>query len=483
MNTRLLPRSIGGVRILERLGEGGMAVVHRAEDSFRPDRPLAVKFLRPEAANDTELVARFLREGEVLRRLRHPHLVEVLDFGRSGSTPYLLMELLPGGSVKACLGEAPATIIRRLLPVIDALQYAHEAGVIHRDLKPSNLLFDAEGRLKVTDFGVCLWEGGEGTRVTRSRMVVGTLGYMAPEQHGDPRAVDGRCDVYALGAILFEFCTGQPWAQVQLPPASVRPGFPPGLAATLMQALAPDPQRRIPSMKALGEALERWLGSAAAAGWGEEPLPGYRSGDLDQATLSRARPWDDGPEDRLGPYLEALGTGDVGTRRAAAEALAREARADDEAFLLERLPLCPDTARFAVVNALGSIGSGASLEAILGLIADPYVQREAAEAASRIAEHSGTQALVLERLREPGLGTPGRWIPRARLGDASWVEALRIQWEPLPAPLKLQVLEAAQFLPEALRARARALTAELASRAGGNLGQAWSRLQEPLERP
>lgn len=477
-----LPRQLpGGVRVLERLGEGGMAVVHRAEDPFRPGYALAVKFLRPEATADAELVRRFLREGEVLKRLRHPHLVEVIDYGRAGHAPYLLMELLPGGSVKACLGEAPATLLRRLLPVLGALQYAHEFGVVHRDLKPSNLLFDGEGRLKVTDFGVCLWEGGEGTRVTRSQMVVGTLGYMAPEQHGDPRMVDARCDVYAMATILYEFCTGQPWAQVQLPPASVRPGFPPGLAATLMQALAPDRERRTPSMGALAEALERWLGSAAAAGWGEAPLPGFHGGFREEATLSRANPRRDDAETRLGPYLEALRTGDVGARRNAAEGLIRNGRSADEAFLLAALPQCPDAARFAVVNALAEHGGPASLGPLLDLLKDPYVNRESAEAASRVAQRLGQAETALARLREPGLGSPGRWIPRARLGDETWVEALRIQWEPLPVPLKLQVLEAAQHLPEALRARVRSLTADLAARAGGSLGQAWSALQQPPE--
>ena len=288
--TLLLPKRIGGIRVLERLGEGGMAYVHRAEDPLRPERGLAVKFLRPESAGNAELTLRFLREGEVLKQLSHPHLVEVYDFGRAGSTPYILMELLPAGMIKQCFGEAPARILRRLLPVTGALQTAHEAGVIHRDLKPSNLLFAADGRLKVTDFGVCLWEGGEGARVTRSQMVVGTLGYMAPEQHGDPRSVDGRCDVYALGSILFEYSTGRPYSQVQLPPALVRPGFPPRLARIIMQCLAPDPAKRIASMAVLEGEWVDWLESAEAAGWGEEPLPGFHQLDAEQVTVSRVRP-------------------------------------------------------------------------------------------------------------------------------------------------------------------------------------------------
>ena len=472
----ILPRMIGGIRVRECLGEGGMALVHRAEDPFRPSLGLAVKFLRPEIGADPEVVRRFLQEGEVLKRLRHPHLVEVYDFGRAGATPYVLMELLPGGSIKACRGEAPSSIIRRLVPVSEALALAHGEGVIHRDLKPSNLLFAADGRLKVTDFGVCLWEGGEGTRLTHSQMVVGTVGYMAPEQHGDPRRVDGRCDVYALGAILYEFTTGQSYSQVQLPPASVRPGFPPSLAGILMRALAADPARRIASMEKLGAELNTWLESAASAGWGEEMLPGFGAEDLSQPTVNRARSIEDeGPETRLGPYLDALRTGGVGARRAAAERLQASAKAGDETFLLAQLETCPEGARFALVHTLGVIGGAASLPALLRRLEDPFSRGEAAEAASLIAQRSGAVEAVLGALREKGLGSPWRWAPRARLGDEAWVEALPTAWPGLPVPQRIQALEAARGLPEPLRMKVRALAADSA-RAGGGLKEIWDLL-------
>lgn len=481
----LLPRQVGAVRVRERLGEGGMAFVHRGEDPFRPDRALAVKLLRPEAVSDPEVVRRFLREGEVLKRLRHPHLVEVVDFGRAGSTPYLVMELLPGGSIKACLGEPPAAIVRRLLGPLAALQVAHEAGVVHRDLKPSNLLFAGDGRLKVTDFGVCLWEAGEEkTRLTRSRMVVGTVGYMAPEQHGDPRRVDARTDVYALGAILYEFSTGQAYAGVQLPPAAVRPGFPPGLAAILMAALAPDPSRRTPSMDAFREQLQGWLERAEAAGWGEEPLPGHHPGAAEQPTRTVAKGVLEeahDPEVRLGPYLDALRAGGVGSRRAAAEGLRQEARPADEPWLLAALSAAPEGARFALAAALGDVGASASLDPLLALREDPYARGEACDAAARVALRTGRREDVLPRLREAGLGSPWRWPARGRLGDEAWVRSLEEAWGGLTAPLRIQALEAGRGLPEALRVRLRRFTAEDAARLGGRLREVWALLEEPLE--
>jgi hypothetical protein len=478
--TLLLPRRIGGIRVLERLGEGGMAYVHRAEDTLRPDRALAVKFLRPESAADPELTQRFLREGEVLKHLSHPNLVEVYDFGRAGSFPYILMELLPAGMIKQCFGEAPARILRRLHPVTGALQTAHAAGVIHRDLKPSNLLFAADGRLKVTDFGVCLWEGGEGTRVTRSQMVVGTLGYMAPEQHGDPRSVDGRCDVYALGCILFEYTTGRPYSQVQLPPALVRPGFPPRLARILMQSLAPDPAKRIPSMTALGEEWAAWLESAEAAGWGEEPLPGYHPADREQETVSRVRPAKppntEEPENRLAPYLDALRTGGVGSRRAAADGLHTSLVPGDEAFLLNELGKAPEGIRFALAAALGVVGTPAALPALAALLPDPFAQREAAEAVSLIALRAGDAALALPALQEPGVGSAWRWAPRARLGDATWTAALAEAWGSLAMQQRIQALEAARLLPEPLRVSLRARLQAGSERAGGQLQRLWELL-------
>ncbi len=468
----LLPKSLGAVRLGERLGEGGMALVHRCTDPFRPDRGLAAKLLKPEVHGDEELVKRFLREGEVLQRLSHAHLVEVYAYGKSGSWPYLLMELLPGGSLKACMGEAPAALVRRLNPVIEAIGVAHEAGIVHRDLKPSNLLFAEDGRLKVTDFGVCLWEGAEGTRVTRSAMVVGTVGFMAPEQHGDPRRVDARADIYALSAILFEYTTGQAWAQVQLPPASVRPGFPPRLAGILMRGLQADPAKRIPSMAALRAELDEWLESAEAAGWGEEPLPGWRMEPKDQPTLAGPRV-QEGPEERLGPYIDALSSGPVGARRTAAEGLRQAVKSGDGPWLLEALKTVSESARFGVCAALGEVGEGPALSALLALRDDPYCAREALESAARIARRIGREGEVRSALWEGDLGQPLRWGARALLGDEGWVGALRNAWPKLSTTQRLQALEAARQLPEPMRISLKPL---LGAGLSGATLEAWQRL-------
>lgn len=468
----MLPRSLGAVRLGERLGEGGMALVHRCTDPFRPDRGLAAKLLKPEVHGDADLVKRFLREGEVLQTLTHPHLVEVFAFGKSGSWPYLLMELLPGGSLKACMGEPPALLVRRLTPVVAALQVAHDAGIVHRDLKPSNLLFAEDGRLKVTDFGVCLWEGAEGTRVTRSAMVVGTVGFMAPEQHGDPRRVDGRADVFALSAILFEYATGQAWAQVQLPPASVRPGFPPRLAGVLMRGLQADPQKRIPSMAALQAELEGWLESAEAAGWGEEPLPGWRVEARDIPTVAGPRR-EDPTEARLAPYVDALASGPVGARRAAAEGLKAASKAGDGEWLLGALHAAPEGARFGICVALSEVGDSSAIAPLLALREDPYCAREALEAAARIALRTGQASDVRAALWEGGLGQPLRWGARACLGDEGWVTGLKGEWSKLSSAQRVQALEAARALPEDLRAGAKAA---LGAGLSGAVLEAWQRL-------
>jgi len=300
---------------------------------------------------------------------------------------------------------------------------------------------------------------------------VGTLGYMAPEQHGDPRRVDGRCDVYALGAVLFEFMTGQSYAQVQLPPAAVRPGFPPRMAGLIMRALQTDPAKRIQDMEALGEELTHWLESAEAAGWGEEPLPGYSDQDRETATVAGPRR-DQSPEARLAPYLDALATGPVGIRRSAAEGLVTAARPGDGAWLVEALPRAPEGARFALVRALGKVGGSEVLPILLAQLSDPFAQREAAEAAAEVALRIGQADAAREALREPGLGATWRWSARAALGDEAWVRAVTAEWTGLAAPFRLQALEAGRRLPDDLRARLRAATAD----ATGQARAAWETL-------
>lgn len=473
------PRQIGPIRVMERLGEGGMAFVHRAEDHFKPERALALKFLKPEVAQIPNVVQRFTREGELLTRLRHPHLVEVLGTGQSGLIYYLLMELLPGGSLKACMGEAPSRILRRMLGPLEAMAYVHAQGIIHRDLKPSNFLFSKEGRLKVTDFGVCLFEH-DTERATLSQMVVGTLGYMAPEQHGNPKRVDARCDVYAFGAILYEYCTGHPYSQVQLPPSHVRPGFPLALSLILMRSLAAEPSRRTPSIERLLSEIHDWLGRAEAAAWGEEPLPGYRAEDKEQATRAMLRssdaqsPRPDECAERLLPYLDALQTGSVGDRRAAAEGLRQSVKPQDEGYLLDLLAVSRESTRFALAMALGEVGGLDSLEPLRPLLTSPFANKEAAEALSAIALRTGRVKNVLPWLQDAGLGDPKFWISRARLGDESWAQSLLAQWPMLPMAQKVQALEAAGGLPESLRALIKnALRDAVRS---PNLLNAWERL-------
>jgi HEAT repeat protein len=165
----------------------------------------------------------------------------------------------------------------------------------------------------------------------------------------------------------------------------------------------------------------------------------------------------------------------VGSRRAAAERLLASVKPQDEAYVLDQLEAAPDGARFALVQVLGLIGTELALPPIYQLLQDPFARAEAAEALSLIAQRTGSMNAALVAIQEPGLGVPWRWAPRARLGDGSWVEALLDAWEGLSTPQRIQALESARFLPEALRSRVKAGTVD-AQRAGGNLHQTWTGL-------
>ncbi|MDQ2668570.1 MAG: serine/threonine protein kinase, partial [Gemmatimonadota bacterium] len=194
------------------LGEGGMATVFRAQD-LRHDRPVALKVLKPELG--VLLGAeRFLSEIRVTANLQHPHLLPLFDSGEADGLLYYVMPLVEGESLRARLDrerQLPvAEAVRIATAVLGALDYAHRHGVIHRDLKPENILLH-DGEPLVADFGIALAvtrAGGE--RFTQTGMSLGTPQYMSPEQASAERTIDGRSDIYALGAVLYEMLSGEP---------------------------------------------------------------------------------------------------------------------------------------------------------------------------------------------------------------------------------------------------------------------------------
>ncbi len=276
--------------LVELLGSGGMAEVYLARDGVL-DRNVALKVLRKQYADDEEFVERFRQEAKSAAKLSHPNIVSIYDQGRSeDGAYYMAMEYVPGETLKDRIREegalSPAEATRIVLQVAGALQAAHERGVIHRDIKPQNVLLTEKGDAKVTDFGIARAVSAV-TRMTRTGVVLGTAGYMSPEQaRGEPGGPAS--DLYSLGVVLYEMLTGnlpyeaesalvQAIKHISEPPSSPReanPEVPEALDALTVRLLAKDPEERYPSAAALAEDLERVrTGLPPAAAFSEKTDP------------------------------------------------------------------------------------------------------------------------------------------------------------------------------------------------------------------
>jgi len=283
----------GRYRLVELLGQGGMATIYRATDS-QLGRDVAVKVLHREYGRDPDFVARFRQEAQAAASLSHPGIVGVYDFGTDDAGPYLVMELVDGEDLASLLrrnGPLPPRQAARLVAeVARALDAAHDRGIVHRDVKPGNIMLTVGGRVKVADFGIARAWADAG--LTLPGTTLGSVHYFSPEQAlGEPATAAS--DVYSLGIVLYELLTGRrPWegdsaaavamARISAPPplvSEVRPTVPPALEAIDRKALAPDAAGRFASAGAMAAALEAFLeegrivgarpaaaGSAAAAG-------------------------------------------------------------------------------------------------------------------------------------------------------------------------------------------------------------------------
>jgi hypothetical protein len=254
------------------VGSGGMADVFLAHDEVL-DRDVALKLLKAQYAEDEEFVERFRREARSAASLSHPHIVPIFDQGESGDgTYYIAMEYLPGGTLKDRIMERgtlpPRTAVAVALQIAEALQTAHERGVIHRDIKPPNILITASGHVKVADFGIA--RAADATTISHPGDILGSAKYISPEQAAGER-VGPASDLYSLGVVLYEMLTGRVPFEVdnpadlsakhdEKPPAPLRevnPEVPEDLDALVMRLLARDPKDRYGSATELIEDLQR----------------------------------------------------------------------------------------------------------------------------------------------------------------------------------------------------------------------------------
>ena len=203
-------RKIGPFELEDQLGAGGMGVVYRAKYT-KTGQYVALKLLPPGMEEDPKLVARFARELEILKKLKHPHVVQCYGGGRLGNQRFYVMEIVDGGTLSELLREKGKLSWERVieygLQICAALDHAHENGVVHRDLKPANLMLDKNGKIKLADFGLARLS--DATQLTAAGKTLGTFAYMAPEQISGNSPITPRTDLYALGVVLFELVTGE----------------------------------------------------------------------------------------------------------------------------------------------------------------------------------------------------------------------------------------------------------------------------------
>jgi len=317
----------GKYHVLRRLACGGMGSVYEARHTV-VGRHFALKFLHEQYAQRSCMVQRFLREAQAAGSIASEHIIGVLDYGTTEGTPYLVMELVRGQDLREILAETPRLSARRAVRIVlDAcrgLALAHERGLVHRDLKPANICVTqrSDGRevAKVIDFGVAKLR--DGAELSEEGTLIGTLGYMAPEQLTDQRQLDARADIYALGVILYQSLAGRPphicnrsellYRIVSVDPkplAELCPELPSGLAEVVHKALCRSKERRYASVRELARALERFAG--------EESPP------LSAPTLAS-------PGDERHPPAGSSGLGTAETEVGAAPTWAALAHATDQ---------------------------------------------------------------------------------------------------------------------------------------------------------
>jgi len=274
MDTLQPGQMLGSYRIINQVGQGGMATVYKA---YQPsmDRNVAIKVLPRQLAESKEFAARFQQEARIIARLEHPHILPVFDYGESDGVTYFVMRYLEAGTLKTKMEAGPLSlneIDRLFTELAEALQYAHGHGIVHRDLKPANALVDEDGNLFLTDFGIAKLLESASPRLTQTDAILGTPAYISPEQ-AKAETVNQRSDIYSLGIMLYEMVTGSvpfvadtPLAVIlkhisdPLPlPSLIKSDIPESIERVILKALAKEPDDRYATASEFLSAWKRAL--------------------------------------------------------------------------------------------------------------------------------------------------------------------------------------------------------------------------------
>jgi serine/threonine-protein kinase len=300
--TLTIGSTLAGYRIEALIGRGGMGVVYRATD-LRLERPVALKLIAPERAEEPGFRSRFLHESRIAASLDHPNVIPIYEAGEADGALFIAMRYVEGSDLKSLLRDdgrlQPDRALELLAQIAGALDAAHARGLVHRDVKPANILVDGTGHVYLSDFGLTKLTD-EATSLSAPGQLLGTLEYLSPEQiRGEP--LDGRADVYALGCVLYECVSGTPpfrgteaevlWAHMQVEPPAV--GVP-ELEYVIRRALAKDRDERFRSCRQLvaaarGDRADRSTTQAIPATTDGRPDRSRRGGVGPRGARRRAR--------------------------------------------------------------------------------------------------------------------------------------------------------------------------------------------------
>jgi len=281
------------LEIIALIGKGGMGAVYQARQRGL-DRIVALKILPTQTASGPGFIERFNREARALARLNHPNIVAVYEFGQVNGLPFFVMEFVDGLNLRQLerAGKLTAREALQIVPQIcEALQFAHDEGIVHRDIKPENILLDKKGRVKIADFGIAKILSNEpDVSITQTGGAIGTPHYMAPEQMEKPTTVDHRADIFSLGVVFYEMLTGELPLGKFAPPSSRKIEVDVRLDDVVLRALEKDPELRYQHASQVKTAVDTIAGSAAPPPGGHAAPPGSFAQDYQAARDWLGRP-------------------------------------------------------------------------------------------------------------------------------------------------------------------------------------------------